>query len=928
MSILIALGELEERRTVAAGPLRPLAASLAEDLSAAIDTPLYVPDEKALLSREGGRCPRDGTLLDFDPFAPHAHRCPRCREVYRGELHDRFWIYWYQLWLAERAVHGALLGVLGVEPRGTAFAASILEAYCERYGTYPNVDNALGPTRPFFSTYLESIWLLQLCVALDFIEASFERSAHAAIAGRFRDRVVEPSLALIQSYDEGMSNRQVWNNAAMMVANGVLGRADEAESVVWSESGLSMHLSDALLPDGTWYEGENYHLFAHRGLWYGVMMAANAGVEIAEALLQRFQAGFATPFLTALPDFTLPSRRDSQYAISLRQWRFAETCELGLVGDPSVTLSPSTSLGIDSAKGGRLGNRGTLLSMLSQLYSDDIPRGDTGRSRSSAEAERNMSPTALTRADLGWRSLLFARPELPSLTLTPLPSVLLEAQGIGVLRRDAGQVYAALDYGHSGGGHGHPDRLNLLLMRGTTRWLDDFGTGSYVDPALHWYRSTLAHNAPLIDGSSQLRASGALDAYEDRGAAGWISASARIASNAVARRTIVAMPDYLVDDFTWQARGSRFVDLPLHIDAVQVGSPHAVSAPLEGADGLEDGFRFLRDTARIAAVVGNEPAHLRATNAGKAIDLWVSGDHPFEIWRATAPSAPGKGDAAFIILRSAWAAGTIRTLWSWAGEVTAASLFPTITVTTSEGRHEHKSTETGWNVAIYVGGARSSIDLGGLIVSDPSPSDTDTLDGDERRAIVLKPDHAVRVTLGGESYRRSEETWDDAGNPTAEIALENEHGELVIEVSVTNADRTFAPSDAANRLDNESADVNGAGVQLYLRTDDATAGYVLVPNASDHSVQVRPIDGWGSGLPVLATWTATDDGYVVEVHVTVPQRTGGTVVDLDVIVNERPADRERRRGQLVLSGGGGEFVYLRGDRHDPDRLIPILLTDV
>src|SRR5258708_6134130 len=253
VSTLIALGELEERRTVAAGPLRPLAASLAGDLSAAIDTPLYVPDEKALLSREGGRCPRDGTLLDFDPFAPHAHRCPRCREVYRGELHDRFWIYWYQLWLAERAVHGALLGVLGVEPRGTAFAASILQAYFERYGTYPNVDNALGPTRPFFSTYLESIWLRQLCVALDFIEASFERSAHAAIAGRFRDRVVEPSLALIQSYDEGMSNRQVWNNAAMMVANGVLGRADEAESVVWSESGLSMDLSDPLLPDCTWY---------------------------------------------------------------------------------------------------------------------------------------------------------------------------------------------------------------------------------------------------------------------------------------------------------------------------------------------------------------------------------------------------------------------------------------------------------------------------------------------------------------------------------------------------------------------------------------------------------------------------------------------------------------------------------------------------
>ena len=38
---------------------------------------------------------------------------------------------------------------------------------------------------------------------------------------------------------------------------------------------------------------------------------------------------------------------------------------------------------------------------------------------------------------------------------------------------------------------------------------------------------------------------------------------------------------------------------------------------------------------------------------------------------------------------------------------------------------------------------------------------------------------------------------------------------------------------------------------------------------------------------------------------------------LDVVVNETAPGRERRRGQLVLCGAAGEFVYLRGDRHDP-----------
>src|SRR3954470_20592143 len=112
MTLLLADTALAERRRIASGSLAPLAASLAADLTPLLERPLYLPAEKALLSRTGGRCTHDGTLLDFDPFAPHEHKCPRCGTVYRGAEHDRFWIYWYQLWLAERAVHAATVGVL------------------------------------------------------------------------------------------------------------------------------------------------------------------------------------------------------------------------------------------------------------------------------------------------------------------------------------------------------------------------------------------------------------------------------------------------------------------------------------------------------------------------------------------------------------------------------------------------------------------------------------------------------------------------------------------------------------------------------------------------------------------------------------------------------------------------------------------------
>src|SRR5689334_16539583 len=117
MSVLISPGALEQRRAVARTTLRPLAESLAADLEPLLASGIYFPSDKALLSRSGGRCEIDGTMLDFDPSSPHEHRCPRCGHIHTGELHDRYWIYWYQLWLAERAVHGAALWSLGYGER-------------------------------------------------------------------------------------------------------------------------------------------------------------------------------------------------------------------------------------------------------------------------------------------------------------------------------------------------------------------------------------------------------------------------------------------------------------------------------------------------------------------------------------------------------------------------------------------------------------------------------------------------------------------------------------------------------------------------------------------------------------------------------------------------------------------------------------------
>jgi hypothetical protein len=140
--------------------LTALLAHLRERARPLLERMPVIPEHKALLTVDGGFCPDDGTALTFDPWSPDEHRCPRCGKTWRGERHNWSWARFQHLWLAERAAHLATLAGLGdaTDRPAAARAREILNAYAQRYWRYPNRDNVLGPSRLFFSTYLESLW--------------------------------------------------------------------------------------------------------------------------------------------------------------------------------------------------------------------------------------------------------------------------------------------------------------------------------------------------------------------------------------------------------------------------------------------------------------------------------------------------------------------------------------------------------------------------------------------------------------------------------------------------------------------------------------------------------------------------------------------------------------------------------------------------
>ncbi len=290
---------------------------------------------------------------------------------------------------------------------------------------------------------------------------------------------------------------------------------------------------------------------------------------------------------------------------------------------------------------------------------------------------------------------------MPALADATPRSAHLEGQGVTVFRRDGGEVYVALDWGQTGGGHGHPDRLNVLFAEGATRWLDDLGTSSYVDPSLHWYRSTLAHNAPLCDGHSQRFVPGRLLAHDERGGVGWVFAHVDdIAPGVSVQRAVIVTPDYFVDELTWSAdRHVRF-ELPVHFGG-EVHEARFTPGVLDGGGGLEDGFEFVRDV-RAARVAAMTPVRLssrgtgREARGGSARRRTLTGST-----RGGAGPAAGHDAPVLRGSRCRAQAGVVRSVWAWSERVDAVDVLRRrVAIDLGDERHEHHRTDEYWQMEL------------------------------------------------------------------------------------------------------------------------------------------------------------------------------------------------------------------------------------
>ncbi|HEU5170027.1 MAG TPA: heparinase II/III family protein [Gemmatimonadales bacterium] len=858
------------------------------------------PEVKALLSTDGGVCPRDGAALIYDPWSPQAHRCPRCGEQQSGERHHRWWARFQHLWLAERAAHLAALAAFGDDDDAADRGRALLRRYGERYAGYPNRDNVLGPSRLFFSTYLESIWLTNLLAAAVLLR---EAGALDPETAQGVDTVADEAAALIGDFNEGFSNRQTWHDAALAAVAVWFEDEELLRGAVEGPTGLVAHAMQGFGPDGMWYEGENYHLFALRGLLVGLDWVRAAGFDPLEeaGLADRLQRALLAPALTALPDGTFPARKDSRFGMSLAQPMYLELWERGR----AAAFEGESPLG----------------DWLAALYGLPAPPAETFDSYLHEAGE--PPPDRRGRADLSWWMLL-AMPALgPGAADRWRPgSVLLDSQGLAVLR--TGGRYASLECGAYGGGHGHPDRLHLSLHEAGVHWLPDPGTGSYVARDLFWYRSTLAHNAPRLDGVSQAPGDAVCEHFDVADGWSWVQGSFGPLC-----RTIVAGPAYLVDIVELSSDTDRLLEVPWHVaGAMALRSPGQWEPAM-----LED--EFTRDAERFLPAAGG-PIELEARAPGARLAVALAG--PGELLRAVGPGVPGEAAASFLLRR---ARGDVLRLVSVVSTADPAPRLRIdegyVEVITPAGGDRHRAVAGGWEVegpggTVRLGGRRPaaatmveriltvprSLRQHGVAVRVARPPALDgTLDGFDL-SYPLSLDHE-------DQYRRSEEPYAGAEVFGATAYANWDDDTLYLAVEVTKPEVVLRPADAPPLLlDNEPDDIHSDGLQLYVRAqpEAATCGAVVVPAQGGTGVHARPVQGPGDELVVAGSWSATETGYRLTVALRPAgwgEQVAGDRVRFDLLVNEMRSGRERRAGQLVWSGGGG-WVWLRGDRQGPDQL--------
>ncbi len=194
-------------------------------------------------------------------------------------------------------------------------------------------------------------------------------------------------------------------------------------------------------------------------------------------------------------------------------------------------------------------------------------------------------------------AFLWGADELPEAPEVALASKDFSGLGAVVLRQGSGddQLYVHLDYGPHGGGHGHLDKLAMILFGLGRQLAPDPARLAYAAPMQgSWYKQTFAHNTVCMDAKSQRSAEGRLTLLHSQPGLAVAQAECDTAYDGVMmRRTMALTPAYLIDVFSVSSDEEHTWDWLYHnFGELQ---PTVATEPCAEPPGDNFGYQHLKD---------------------------------------------------------------------------------------------------------------------------------------------------------------------------------------------------------------------------------------------------------------------------------------------------------------------------------------------
>jgi len=547
-------------------------------------------------------CPDHGEMLRYDPKRPHEHVCPTDGKVWQGPKLDAYWVTVTQDRIADRARDAAFTYMLSGDEKYARIAAAILNDFASYY---QQVVSQKKPPRLKWQSLDEATYILGPVQTYELIydSPSFtaEQRRHMA------DDWLRPTGRFLITQRSTVHNIHCWYNAAILALGLALGDQEMVKfALEGPNGGFREQIAKGVMADGYWYEGSyGYHFYTLSALANFIFPALNNGLDLSQEL-PRVKAMYLAPLQMATAEFEVPATNDSGRTGNL----------LGASGhyEVAAALFPEEK---------------AFTALLAEAYK--------GRERGGRDA------------------LVWGLTELP--TGGPMPQRVsrdFSASGLAILRQPRGkhEDYVMLKYGPHGGGHGHPDKLNIIIAGLGQMLAPDPGSAGYGMP-LHgrWYKQTLSHNTIVVDGKSQAPTTGKLVAFEPKGPVQVVSAVAGEAYPGVNwQRTVWLVKEgYFVVLDTLDSAQERQFDWAFH-DYGELSFPELKLAPAAAdAFGIEEPYRVPRGL--VSAQTNADVQAVWQLEGGKRVRVTMLGAPGTTVFSALAPGNPARIGVPMIVVR-------------------------------------------------------------------------------------------------------------------------------------------------------------------------------------------------------------------------------------------------------------------------------------